>query len=154
MRFVILGCGRVGSRLATMLDRMGHTVTIIDRTADAFKRLPSDFGGQALIGIGIDEDVLRSAGIEQADVFAAVTNGDNTNIMASQVAKELFHVPGVIARIYDPLREETYHALGLETICPTTLISNVVVRTVLPEEDLPLVTATPAGTNPANMNVS
>lgn len=148
MRFVILGCGRVGSRLAVMLDRMGHQVAIIDKTPDAFKRLPKDFGGQEIVGVGIDEDVLRSAGIEQADVFAAVTNGDNTNIMASQVAKELFQVPRVIARIYDPIREETYHALGLETICPTTLISNVIVNTVLPDEPKPGVPA-PAGTNPA-----
>ncbi|HEX2912669.1 MAG TPA: TrkA family potassium uptake protein [Chloroflexia bacterium] len=153
MNFVILGCGRVGSRLATMLDRMGHNVSIIDKYPDAFKRLPPDYGGTSIIGVGIDEDVLRSAGIEQADVFAAVTNGDNTNIMASQVAKELFHVPRVIARIYDPLREETYHALGLETICPTTLISNVIVNTVLPGETKPSVPA-PAGTNPANVAVS
>ncbi len=148
MKFVILGCGRVGSRLAVMLDRMGHEVSIIDLKAESFNRLPADFGGQSVIGVGIDEDVLKSAGIEQADVFAAVTNGDNTNIMASQVAKELFHVPRVIARIYDPLREETYHALGLETICPTTLISNVIVNRVLPNEPKPEVPA-PAGTNPS-----
>jgi len=134
MKFVILGCGRVGARLATMLDHLGHEVSIIDKTRDAFNRLPNDFGGQTIIGVGIDEDVLRNAGIEQADVFAAVTNGDNTNIMASQVAKDLFHVPRVIARIYDPLREETYHTLGLETICPTTLISNVIVNRVLPDQ--------------------
>ena len=148
MKFVILGCGRVGSRLAAMLDMMGHDVSIIDKSQDAFKRLPAKFGGQAIIGVGIDEDILRSAGIEEADVFAAVTNGDNTNIMASQVAKELFNVPRVIARIYDPLREETYHALGLETICPTTLISNVIVNRVLPGESRPQVPM-PAGTNPS-----
>lgn len=139
MKFVILGCGRVGARMATMLDRMGHEVSIIDLKRESFNRLPDDFGGESIVGVGIDEDVLRSAGIEEADVFAAVTNGDNTNIMASQVAKELFHVPRVIARIYDPLREETYHALGLETICPTTLISNVIVNRVLPEEVTPAV---------------
>lgn len=135
MNFVILGAGRVGSRLAALLDKMGHKVSIIDRSADAFKRLPADFKGQAVIGTGIDEDVLKSAGIEEADVFAAVTNGDNTNIMASQVAKELFHVPRVIARIYDPIREGTYHALGLETICPTTLITNQIVNDVVPPEE-------------------
>ena len=135
MNFVILGAGRVGSRLAALLDKMGHKVSIIDRSADAFKRLPADFRGQAVIGTGIDEDVLKSAGIEEADVFAAVTNGDNTNIMASQVAKELFHVPRVIARIYDPIREGTYHALGLETICPTTLITNQIVNDVVPPEE-------------------
>jgi trk system potassium uptake protein TrkA len=147
MKFVILGCGRVGSRLATMLDMMGHDVAIIDKSQESFKRLPSSYNGQAIIGVGIDEDVLRSAGIEHADVFAAVTNGDNTNIMASEIAKELFNVPRVLARIYDPLREETYHTLGLETICPTTLISNVIVGRVLPGEAKPKV-PTPAGTNP------
>ncbi|MEI6043651.1 MAG: TrkA family potassium uptake protein [Chloroflexota bacterium] len=137
MNFVILGCGRVGSRLAVLLDKMGHNVAIIDRTSDAFKRLPTTFKGRAVIGIGIDEDVLKSAGIEQADVFAAVTNGDNTNIMASQVAKELFQVPRVIARIYDPIREGTYHALGLDTICPTTLITNQIINDVLSGDMLP-----------------
>jgi trk system potassium uptake protein TrkA len=131
MNFVILGCGRVGSRMATVLDKQGHTVSIIDLKQDSFKRLPSDFGGKAVLGIGIDEDVLRNAGIEHADVFAAVTNGDNTNIMASQIAKELYNVPRVIARIYDPVREESYHTLGLETICPTTLISNQIINGVL-----------------------
>lgn len=137
MNFVILGCGRVGSRLATLLDSQGHRVAIIDKNADAFKRLPESFGGTAVVGIGIDEDVLRSAGIEDADVFAAVTNGDNTNIMASQVAKEIFKVPKVIARIYDPIREDTYHTLGLDTICPTTLISNQIIKSVLPSETQP-----------------
>jgi trk system potassium uptake protein TrkA len=131
MNFVILGCGRVGSRMATVLDKQGHTVSIIDLKQDSFKRLPPDFGGKAVLGIGIDEDVLRNAGIEHADVFAAVTNGDNTNIMASQIAKELYNVPRVIARIYDPVREESYHTLGLETICPTTLISNQIINGVL-----------------------
>ena len=132
MNFVILGCGRVGARLATELDRAKHTVAIIDLNKDAFKRLPSDFGGTVVRGMGIDEDVLREAGIEQADVFAAVTNGDNTNIMASQVAKEIFRVPRVLARIYDPVREDTYHALGLDTICPTTLISSQIIASVVP----------------------
>jgi trk system potassium uptake protein TrkA len=136
MNFVILGCGRVGARLATMLDQMGHHVSIIDQTRDAFKRLPEDFGGREIIGLGIDEDVLKQAGIENADVFAAVTNGDNTNIMASQIAKEIFKVPRVIARIYDPIREDTYHALGLDTVCPTTLITNTIAGSVLPEAGL------------------
>ena len=98
---------------------------------ESFRRLPTDFGGKSVLGVGIDEDVLRSAGVEQADVFAAVTNGDNTNIMASQIAKELYHVPRVIARIYDPVREESYHMLGLETICPTTLITNQIIAGVI-----------------------
>ncbi len=137
MNFVILGSGRVGSRLATLLDKMGHQVAIIDKNADAFKRLPMSFKGQSIIGVGIDEDVLKSAGIEQADVFAAVTNGDNTNIMASQIAKEVFQVKRVIARIYDPIREATYHALGLETICPTTLITNQIISNVLSDGTAP-----------------
>ncbi len=132
MNFVILGCGRVGSRLACVLDSLGHTVSIIDKSPEAFKRLPNTFKGRAVVGIGIDEDILKSAGIEQADVFAAVTNGDNTNIMASQIARELFKVPRVIARIYDPIRRDTYNTLGLETICPTTLISDQIISTVLP----------------------
>ncbi|MCL4534162.1 MAG: TrkA family potassium uptake protein [Bacteroidetes bacterium] len=122
MRIVIVGCGRVGARLATTLDAEGHDVTVIDANPDSFRRLSSDFRGSAVVGIGIDEDVLRRAGIEQADAFAAVTNGDNTNIMASQVAKVVFKVPRVVARIYDPIREEAYRSLGLlETICPTIM---------------------------------
>jgi trk system potassium uptake protein TrkA len=134
MNFVVLGCGRVGARLAITLDSMGHKVSVIDQNPDAFKRLPSSFRGVEVVGIGIDEDILRRAGIEEADVFAAVTNGDNTNIMASQVAKEIFNVPRVIARIYDPVRENTYHMLGLDTVCPTTLITNEIVNSVLPDE--------------------
>lgn len=121
MRVVILGCGRVGSSLARMLDAEGHEVTIVDQNADQFRRLGPEFHGSALIGNGIDEDVLRRAGIEHADAFAATTNGDNTNIMTAQMAKHLFHVPHVIARLYDPIREETYRLLGLETFCPTTV---------------------------------
>ncbi|MBI4507596.1 MAG: TrkA family potassium uptake protein [Chloroflexi bacterium] len=125
MQIVILGCGRVGSTLARMLDAEGHDVTIVDQNADQFKRLGPGFRGTALIGNGIDEDTLRRAGIEQADAFAATTNGDNTNIMTAQMAKHLFHVPTVIARLYDPIREETYRVLGLETFCPTTLGASV-----------------------------
>ncbi|MBI2861836.1 MAG: TrkA family potassium uptake protein [Chloroflexi bacterium] len=120
MRVVILGCGRVGSVLAKMLDAEGHEVTIIDLNRDQFRRLGHDFKGTALRGNGIDEEVLRRAGIEHADAFVAATNGDNTNIMTSQVAKLIFHIPKVITRIYDPIREEAYNALGLETFCPTT----------------------------------
>ena len=119
MRIVILGCGRVGSTLATMMDRAGHTVAVIDQSSDAFQRLNSEFNGETVLGNGVDEDVLIRAGIKHADAFAAVTNGDNRNIMASQIAKEIFRVKKVVCRIYDPIREETFHDLGLETICPT-----------------------------------
>ena len=121
MRIVILGCGRVGAALATKLDQAGHTVSVIDMSSDSFQRLDPQFRGEKIVGNGVDEEVLRRAGIEKADAFAAVTNGDNRNIMASQIAKEIFHVKKVVCRIYDPLRQATYNELGLETICPTTL---------------------------------
>lgn len=125
MRVVIMGCGRVGSQLAMRLDQEGHQVSVIDLTAKAFRRLPEDFRGATVVGTGIDEDVLRAAGIEAADAFVAVTEGDNRNIMAAQVAREIFGVREVVARIYDPVREEIYRELGLDTICPTKLISGL-----------------------------
>ncbi len=121
MRIVILGCGRVGATLATQMDKAGHTISVIDMSSDAFQRLDPQFKGEKIIGNGVDEEVLRRAGIETANAFAAVTNGDNRNIMASQIAKEIFHVQKVVCRIYDPLRQATYNELGLETICPTTV---------------------------------
>ena len=119
MKIVILGCGRVGSTLATMLDQSGHEVSIIDYSSEAFQRLSPDFRGETIPGNGVDEEILIRAGIKEADAFAAVTNGDNRNIMASQIAKEIFNVKKVMCRIYDPIREETYRELGMETICPT-----------------------------------
>jgi trk system potassium uptake protein TrkA len=123
---VIVGCGRVGSMLALDLDSAGHDVTIVDERVAAFSRLGDGFNGNMVVGTGIDESVLRRAGIEKADCFAAVTNGDNRNIMAAQVAKVVFNVPRVITRIYDPIREETYREFGLETICSTTLVSSMI----------------------------
>lgn len=125
MKIVILGCGRVGATLADMLSRAGHTVSVIDQSSDAFQRLSPDFQGTTFVGNGVDEDVLVRAGIREADAFAAVTNGDNRNIMASQIAKEIFQVKKVVCRIYDPIREETYHELGLETISPTVVGSKL-----------------------------
>lgn len=119
MRVVILGCGRTGAYLARQLAAGGHQVTVVDTDTAAFARLGTDFPGRLVVGTGIDEDVLRRAGIEQADAFVAVTNWDNTNAMAAQVAKEIFGVPRAVCRIYDPLRQEIYRELGLETICPT-----------------------------------
>lgn len=126
MNIVILGCGRVGARLAGILDKEGHTVSVIDSSSDAFQRLDSDFGGTTYIGNGVDEDVLDRAGTRRADVFVAVTNGDNRNIMASQIAKELFRVKKVVCRIYDPIREETYHEIGLETFSPTKIAAQMI----------------------------
>ncbi len=125
MRFVILGCGRVGSTLALMLDSEGHEVSIIDMDAGAFRRLGEHFRGRTVQGIGINADVLREAGIERADAFVAVTNGDNSAIMASQIAKIRFRVPRVLARIYDPLRAELYREAGIETLCITAVGSGV-----------------------------
>ena len=125
MRAIIVGCGRVGSRLARQLDGEGHDVTVIDERVAAFNRLGDGFKGNMVVGTGIDESVLRRAGIEEADFFASVTNGDNRNIMAAQIAKVVFGVPKVITRIYDPIREETYRELGLETLCSTTIVSDM-----------------------------
>jgi trk system potassium uptake protein TrkA len=125
VRVVILGCGRVGATLATQLDKAGHTVSVIDNNTDAFQRLSPDFQGERITGNGVDEDVLRRAGIESADAFAAVTNGDNRNIMASQIAKVIFHVQKVVCRIYDPIRQSTYNELGIETMSPTIVGANL-----------------------------
>jgi trk system potassium uptake protein TrkA len=119
MKVLILGCGRTGANLARMLVAEGHQVTVIDKERAAFTRLGPDFAGTVEVGIGIDEDVLRRAGIEGAEAFVAVTNGDNTNAMAAQVARDIFGVRRVVCRIYDPLRAEIYHKLGLQVICPT-----------------------------------
>lgn len=120
-----MGCGRVGARLAALLDEDGHKVTILDNDTYSFRRLPPSFSGSALFGNGTDEESLKKAGIEEADVFVAVTQGDNRNVMACQIAKHIFKVPRVVSRIYDPLREEMYSALGLETISPTKIFAQL-----------------------------
>ena len=125
MKVLIMGCGRVGARLASLLGEDGHEVTILDNDTYSFRRLPPSFSGTALFGNGIDEEVLKKAGIEEADIFVAVTQGDNRNVMACQVAKHVFKVPRVLCRIYDPLREEMYSALGLETISPTKIFAQL-----------------------------
>lgn len=125
MKVIIMGCGRVGSRLATLLDSEGHSVTILDTNDYSFRRLPPDFGGTALAGNGIDEAVLKRAGIETADAFVAVTQGDNRNVMAAQIARHIFNVPKVICRFYDPLRQELYGSLGIEAISPTTIFAQM-----------------------------
>lgn len=127
MRVIIVGCGRVGARVAAELDTRGEHVTVIDIAARAFSRLPPSFGGQTVRGNGTDEDVMRSAGAEQADIVMALTEGDNRNALAAQVAKHTFGAPRVIAKINDPLRGEAYRALGLETICRTTMLGDALV---------------------------
>ena len=125
MNVVIIGCGRVGAHLAAMLDQDGMKVTVLDKDAYSFRRLPSDFGGTALVGDGTDAEMLKKAGIEQADIFIALTQGDNRNIMAAQIAGKIFNVPKVICRIYDPLRKDVYESLGIEAISPTTVFAEL-----------------------------
>jgi trk system potassium uptake protein TrkA len=125
MKVLIMGCGRVGSRLATMLDKEGHEVVILDTNARAFRRLPSDFGGKKHVGNGIDVDILERVGARGADAFVASTQGDNRNVMATQMAKHLFNIPRTLCRIYDPIREEIYNEMGLETISPTVAGANM-----------------------------
>ena len=125
MKVLIMGCGRVGARLASLLDEDGHEVTVLDNDVYSFRRLPSTFGGSALYGNGIDEEALKKAGIEEMDIFVALTQGDNRNVMSCQMAKHVFNVPRVMCRIYDPLREEMYAALGLETISPTKVFDQL-----------------------------
>lgn len=132
MRIIVMGCGRLGVYLARQFDQEGHSVTVIDRNSDSFARLGSNFRGTLVLGTGIDEDVLRRAGIEHADAFVAVSNGDNTNAMAAEIAKLVFKVPRVVARLYDPVREDTYHTLGLmETICPTVMAAEKIHELIL-----------------------
>lgn len=135
MNVVIMGCGRVGARVASILDHNGHRVTIIDLDARSFQRLQDGFAGDTVIGTGIDEDILRIANIETADTFIALSEHDNRNIMAAQVARMIFQVPQVIIRIYDPVREDTYRRMGYSTVCPTTTISALVLDQVLRGED-------------------
>ena len=128
MKVVIMGCGRVGAQLAASLDAEGHSVTVLDVDAYSFRRLPPSFGGSALLGNGIDEAVLKRAGIEEADAFFSLTQGDNRNIMAAQIAKHIFNVPRVICRIYDPLRQDIFATLGLESISPTTIFAEILKK--------------------------
>ncbi|HEX76648.1 MAG TPA: TrkA family potassium uptake protein [Dehalococcoidia bacterium] len=125
MNVIIMGCGRVGAQLASLLDAEGHKITVLDVDAYSFRRLPPPFGGTALVGDGTDEEVLKKAGIEEADAFVAVTQGDNRNVMAAQIAMHIFGIPKVLCRIYDPLRRDIYEALGLEAISPTTVFAQL-----------------------------
>ena len=125
MKVVIMGCGRVGARLASLLDKDGHQVNIFDTDSYSFRRLSPDYNGTALVGNGLDEDSLKKAGIMEADAFVAVTQGDNRNIMASQIARHIFNVPRVVCRIYDPLRRDLYVNLGIEAISPTTVFAQL-----------------------------
>lgn len=131
MYIVIIGCGRLGSILARELSDEGHDVSIIDSLQDNLDRLGSGFNGNRIKGVEFDNDTMMDAGIDNADVFLAMTSDDNSNIMASQIAKDIFRVPRVIARIFDPSREFIYRKLGLETISPTQLGAKIVKSRIL-----------------------
>jgi trk system potassium uptake protein TrkA len=132
MHIVIMGCGRVGSTLAVELEQQGHSVAVIDREAASFRRLGPDFGGQTVTGVGFDRDRLRDAGIERAHAFAAVSSGDNSNILAARVARENFGVQNVVARIYDPKRAEIYERLGIPTVATVAWSTGQMLRRLLP----------------------
>src|SRR3989338_2974198 len=126
MNIMIIGCGRVGSQLALLLSQEGHNVTIIDKNQESLKRLGGSFNGAAVVGNGFDEKLLRELKIEKQDAFVSVTSGDNTNLMASQIAKRIFKVPRVMARVYDPKRADIYKKLGLDTISGTVLVAAMI----------------------------
>ena len=133
MHVVIMGCGRVGSALAKGLEQLDHSVAIIDRDAGAFRRLSGDFVGTKITGIGFDRDTLLEAGIERAHAFAAVSSGDNSNIIAARVARETFGIDNVVARIYDARRAEVYQKLGIPTVATVRWTADQVIRRLLPE---------------------
>lgn len=150
MKIVIVGCGRVGASVAEAYDRAGHEVIVLDIATSAFDRLPSSFGGQAIRGDGTDEDVLRRAGAEGADVFLALTEGDNRNVMAAQLANEALEVERVIAKINDPVRATAYAELGIATLCRTGLMMDAINGYLgQPRSDLPGILA-PTGHHPGD----
>lgn len=132
-----MGCGRVGSTLARTLEKREHTVAIIDQSADAFRRLSPNFNGRTVTGMGFDREVLTEAGIEDAEAFAAVSNGDNSNILAARVARENFGIENVVARIYDPGRAEVYQRLGIPTVSTVKWTVDQMVRRLLPSGSEP-----------------
>ena len=146
MHVVVVGCGRVGSELAFSLVRSGHTVAIIDKNADAFrKRLPEDFTGQTVVGFGFDRDHLVEAGIERAGAVAAVTSGDNSNILTARIARENFAIDRVVARIYDPRRALIYQRLGIPTVATVSWTTDQVMRRLLPPDEQPHEWVDPSG---------
>src|SRR3972149_3016101 len=132
MHVIIVGCGRVGSQLADNVSFQGHDVVVIDKDQNAFRRLGTAFNGITIAGIGFDQEVLKKAGIEQANAFIAVTDLDNTNLMAAEVATKIFDVPQVIARLYNPEKERTYQELGIDYICGTVVLADEILDKLIP----------------------
>lgn len=133
MHVVVVGCGRVGSGLAGILEDSGHTVAVVDKLQKAFRRLPEGFSGRTIVGVGFDRDRLRDAGIEEAGALAAVTSGDNSNIMVARTAREVFGLDRVVARIYDSRRAAIYERLGIPTIATVQWTTDRVLRRILPD---------------------
>lgn len=146
MHVVIMGCGRVGSTLAQSLEARGHSVAVIDQNADAFRRLGDEFAGVTVTGVGFDQQVMAEAGIERADAFAAVSSGDNSNIISARVAREVFGVKAVVARIYDPRRAEVYERLGIPTVATVRWTADRILRHILPEGNNVEIWRDPTGT--------
>ncbi|HWC15306.1 MAG TPA: TrkA family potassium uptake protein [Actinomycetota bacterium] len=134
MHTIICGCGRVGSALATNLERLGHSVTVVDKNAKARERLRPEFAGKFIVGFVFDREVLEEARIEDAQAFASVTSGDNSNIVSARVAKEHYRVPHVVARIYDPRRAQIYQRLGIQTVATVRWTTDQILRSILPED--------------------
>src|SRR5207302_9330002 len=128
-----MGCGRVGSTIAHSLENFGHSVAVVDQSAEAFRRLGPDFAGRTVTGVGFDRDTLIEAGIEEADAFAAVSSGDNSNIISARVARETFGVAHVVARIYDPRRAEVYARLGIPTVATVRWTADEMLRRLIPD---------------------
>ena len=136
MHVVVIGCGRVGSELAVAVEAAGHTVSILDKDRNAFRHLPDSFGGKAILGFAFDRDHLEQAGIEKAGALAAVTNGDNSNILAARIARETYEIPNVVARIYDPRRAVIYQRLGIQTVATVAWTTDQVLRRLFPDESV------------------
>jgi trk system potassium uptake protein TrkA len=134
MHVIVVGCGRVGSGLAVALAAGGHSVVMVDKRAEAFRRLPDEWPGERMIGFGFDRDLLDTAGATRASALAAVTSGDNSNILTARIARETYEIPAVVARIYDPRRAEIYQRLGIPTVATVTWTTNQVLRRLLPEQ--------------------
>ncbi|GFP41032.1 trk system potassium uptake protein [Candidatus Hakubella thermalkaliphila] len=128
MYVVVVGCGRVGSQLATLLASEGHDVAVVDESTDSFKRLGATFNGLVVQGMGYDEDILRQAGIEQADALAAVTNYDNANLVTADVATRIFNVPKVVVRLDNPEHEKSYQKMGVDYVCGTKMVATAILN--------------------------
>ena len=133
---IVVGCGRVGSELAISLEKAGHSVAVIDKDRDAFRNLPDTFAGRAVLGFGFDREHLEQAGIEQAGAVAAVTSGDNTNVLTARIARETYEIPNVVARIYDPRRALIYQRLGIQTVATVAWTTDQVLRRLFPEQSV------------------